>query len=153
LKLNESLVGTSRPGTSLLVTRSRLRLFAKATGNTNPIFVDVEAAQRAGHRDLPVPPTFYFSVDLEAPEPFGYLDKLGIDLRAVLHGSQEFEYHAQAWAGDGLASSSTVVDVYEKRGGELNFMVTDTKIVNQDDQLLVTMRNTLIVRRLAGVNV
>ncbi|MGE9809478.1 FAS1-like dehydratase domain-containing protein [Janibacter sp. G1551] len=28
---------------------------AKATGQQDPVFIDVEAAKQAGHRDLPVP--------------------------------------------------------------------------------------------------
>ena len=70
MALDRSLIGREAPGQSLLVTRSRLRAFARATGQTDPVYTDVGAARRAGHRDLPVPPTFYFSIDLEAPDPF-----------------------------------------------------------------------------------
>lgn len=151
--LDASLIGSTRPGGTLLITRSRLRLFAKATGQTDPVFVDLDAAKQAGHRDLPVPPTFYFGVDLEVPDSFGHLAALGVDLRAVLHGEQEFTYHQMAYAGDELSSSSVVTDVFEKKGGELQFMVTETAIVNvDDDAMVVTMRNTLVVRHLAGVN-
>ncbi|NYG59761.1 acyl dehydratase [Nocardioides daedukensis] len=149
--LTTDLIGTSRPGGTLLITRSRLRFFARATGQSDPVFIDEAAARRAGHRDLPVPPTFFFSVDLEAPDPFAYLDALGVDLRAVLHGEQEFVYHRTAHAGDELSSSTVVTDVYDKKGGELQFMVTETPIVDQDGKRVVTMRNTLVVRQLAGV--
>ena len=40
------------------VERGRLRFFAETIGLTDPVYFDVEAAKRAGHRDLPVPPTF-----------------------------------------------------------------------------------------------
>jgi acyl dehydratase len=144
------LVGTERPGGALLITRSRLRLFAKATGQTDPVFVELEAAQQAGHPDLPVPPTFFFAVDLEVPDSFAYLSEAGVDLRTVLHGEQEFEYHRIAHAGDELRSSSKVVDHYEKKGGELQFLVTEAPIVNQDGEQVATMRNTLVVRAMAG---
>ena len=150
--LDTSLVGTTRPGGTLLVTRSRLRLFAKATGQTDPVFVDLDAAKQAGHRDLPVPPTFYFGVDLEVPDSFAYLAEMGIDLSSVLHGEQEFTYHEMAYAGDELTSSSVVVDIFEKKGGALQFLVTDTPIVNADGTTIVTMRSTLVVRQLPEVN-
>jgi acyl dehydratase len=146
--LDRSLIGEERAGGTLLVTRSRLRLFAKATGQTDPIFVDLDAAQRAGHRDLPVPPTFFFGVDLEVPDPFDHLTAYGVDLRAVLHGEQEFAYHRLAYAGDELSSSSKVVDVYEKKGGALRFLVTELPVTDQDGTVVVTMRNTLVVRAL-----
>jgi acyl dehydratase len=153
MALGQDLIGTTRPGATLLVSRSRLRAFAKATGQTDPIYLDVAAAQAAGHRDLPVPPTFFFSVDLEVPDSFGHLAALGIDLRAVLHGEQGFVYHELAYAGDELTTSSTVVDVYEKRGGALQFLVTEVPVTNQDSRTVVTMRNTLVVRQLSGAGV
>jgi wyosine [tRNA(Phe)-imidazoG37] synthetase (radical SAM superfamily) len=54
--LDISTLRQERSGATLLVTRSRLRFFAKATGQTDLVYVDVEAAREAGHRDLPVPP-------------------------------------------------------------------------------------------------
>ncbi|MPY78402.1 MAG: hypothetical protein GEV04_07875, partial [Actinophytocola sp.] len=47
------------------IERGRLRFFAKAIGQKDPIYSDVDAARRAGHPDLPVPPTFFFSMELE----------------------------------------------------------------------------------------
>jgi len=145
------LVGTTRPGATLLVTRSRLRLFAKATGQTDPVYLDVDAARRAGHRDLPVPPTFFFGVDLEAPDSFGWLAEAGVNLRTVLHGEQAFTYHQMAYAGDELSTSSIIVDYYEKKGGALRFLVTETPVENQEGVTVMTMRNSLAVRQLAGV--
>jgi hypothetical protein len=76
------------PSFAVEVERGRLRFFAKSIGETDPVYTDVDAARRAGHRDLPVPPTFFFSLALEAPDPFGYLGALGVDLRSILHGEQ-----------------------------------------------------------------
>jgi acyl dehydratase len=152
MALSAGLVGTTRPGGTLLITRSRLQLFAKATGQTDPVYVDVEAARRAGHRDLPVPPTFFFGVDLEVPDSFAWLAEAGVDLRAVLHGEQAFAYHQMAYAGDELTTASTVVDYYEKKGGALQFIVTETPVTNQDGVTVVKMRNSLVVRQIAGVS-
>lgn len=151
MALDASLIGSTRPGGTLLVTRSRLRNFAKATGQTDPVFVDVDAAKQAGHRDLPVPPTFYFGVDLEMPDPFEHLAELGIDLRTVLHGEQEFVYHQVAHAGDELSSSSVVTDVFERKNGELQFLVTQNPVVNSEGTTVVTMRKTIVIRPAAGV--
>ncbi|WP_199435403.1 MaoC family dehydratase N-terminal domain-containing protein [Qaidamihabitans albus] len=148
--LSPSLIGTAREGASLLVTRSRLRLFAKSTGQQDPIFIDVDAARRASHSDLPVPPTFFFAVGLELPAPLDFLTDLGVDLAALLHGEQEFTYHRTAHAGDTLTSSPVITDVFEKKGGALMFLVTEAPVVDQDDVLVATMRETLVVRQLAG---
>jgi acyl dehydratase len=148
---DKAVIGATRGGGSLLVTRSRLRLFAKATGQTDPVFTNVGAARQAGHPDLPVPPTFFFSALMEVPDPFAYLVELGVDLRAVLHGEQAFTYHQMAYAGDELSTSATVVDVFAKKGGALQFMVTETLVANQDGATVATMVETLIERQLQEV--
>lgn len=43
---------------TLEVERGRLRFFAHTIGLTDPIYFDVDAARRAGHRDLVVPRPF-----------------------------------------------------------------------------------------------
>ena len=106
------------------VERGRLRFFAKTIGLTDPIYLDVDAARRAGHRDLPVPPTFLSnSLELELPDPLGWLAALGGDLTTTTHAEQAFTYHALAYAGDSLVLRRRIVDVYTKKGGALEFVV------------------------------
>ena len=92
MSIDRSFIGREFPPVSLLVTRSRLRNFAKATGQDEPVYTDVDVAKQAGYRDLPVPPTFFFGIELEAPDPFAFVTELGVDLRTVLHGEQKFAY-------------------------------------------------------------
>ncbi|MGW4565127.1 MaoC family dehydratase N-terminal domain-containing protein [Streptomyces sp. NPDC004561] len=127
------------------VERGRLRFFSKAIGETDPVYLDAAAASDDGHPDIPVPPTFFFSLSLEAPQPFGYLDELGVDLRRVLHGEQSFEYHALAYAGDRLTLQDRIVDVYAKRGGALEFVVKQTEITRAGAPV-ADLRSVLVVR-------
>lgn len=146
MALDSSLIGQQEPGQSLLLTRSRLRAFAKATGQSDPIYLDVDAARNAGHKDLPAPPTFLFGIDLEAPNPFAFIEGLGIDLRTVLHGEQQFTYKTTACAGDELSTATKVVDVYSKKGGLLDFLVRETTVTNQHGQIVAELHNTLAIQ-------
>ncbi|MQA62570.1 MAG: MaoC family dehydratase [Actinophytocola sp.] len=130
---------------TVTVERGRLRFFAKAIGESDAVYSDVTAAQRAGHPDLPVPPTFFFSLELERPDPFGYLDKLGIDLRRVLHGEQSFTYHSLAYAGDTLIVRPRIVDAFSKKGGAMEFLIKQTDIT-RDGELVAEATSTIIVR-------
>lgn len=127
------------------VERGRLRFFATSIGETDPVFTDLDAAAAAGHPDLPVPPTFFFSLELESPDPFGYLTQLGVDLRHVLHGEQSFDYHAMAYAGDRLILQPRIVDVISKKGGALEFIVKRTDIT-RGDELVAQASSTIVVR-------
>lgn len=121
--------------TEVDVERGRLRFFARAIGETDPIYTNVDAARQAGHRDLPVPPTFFFSLSLEAPEPFAYLDELGVDLRCILHGGQRFDYTDMAYAGDTVTLSERIIDVTSKRGGALELITKQTDVRRGEEQI------------------
>lgn len=150
MAIDRSVIGRELTGATLLITRSRLRAFAAAIGQTDPVYVDVEAALNAGHRDLPVPPTFYFAVDLEAPDPFILLSDLGVDLRTVLHGEQEFSYHHMAYAGDELTTSSRIVDVFDKKGGALEFIIRRTTVTNQDGVVVAELGSSTVVQNVSA---
>ncbi len=118
------------------VERGRLRFFARTIGLTDPIYHDVEAARRAGHRDLPVPLTFLGNaLELELPDPLGWLAQLGGDLTTTTHAEQAFTYHAMAYAGDSLVLERRIVDVYTKKGGALEFVVKQTDVKRSDETL------------------
>lgn len=131
--VDPSAIGTELPPTTLTVDEGRLRFFAKAIGDT----VD---------RELRVPPTFLFSIELENPNPFAWADQLGIDLRYVLHGEQAFTYHAPAYAGDVLTARPKITDVYSKKGGALNFIVKDTAVTKSDGTLVAELKSVIVVR-------
>lgn len=128
------------------VERNRLVLFAKATGQDDPIYLEVGAAQAAGFSDLPVPPTFLFSLGLERSNPLKIYQDMGIDLAKILHGTQSFEYHAPICAGDRITLRERITDIYEKKGGALEFMVLETTATNQDGDTVATAKNTLVIR-------
>lgn len=116
------------------VERGRLRFFAKATGQDDPIYSDVDAARQAGHPDLPVPPTFFFSLELEDPDAFSFLADLNINLGRILHGEQSFTYHSLAHAGETLVLKPRISDVYTKKGGALQFLVKHTEITRPNGE-------------------
>jgi hypothetical protein len=129
-----------------MIDSGRLKFFAKAIGETNPIITDLAAAKAAGYPALPVPPTFLFAIELDRPDPFDWVSGLGIDLRHVLHGEQRFVYHSQAHAGDVLTASPKIVDIYSKKGGALEFVVKDTAIVRPDGGVVADLKSVLVVR-------
>ncbi|MEO3781168.1 MaoC family dehydratase N-terminal domain-containing protein [Micromonospora sp. B11E3] len=130
---------------TVTVERGRLAFFAKAVGQTDPVYVDPDAAKAAGYPDLPVPLTYFFSLELESPDPFGYLTALGIDLRHVLHGEQSFTYYALVHAGDTVTLRPRIVDVVTKKGGALEFVIKRTDII-RDGMPVAEAVATVVVR-------
>lgn len=146
MPLDHAVIGTELPASTLTVDAGRLRFFAKAIGETNPVFTDDAAAKAAGHEALPVPPTFLFSIELENPDPFAWLAHLGIDLRTVLHGEQRFHYHSVAHAGDTLTARPRITDVYSKKGGALEFVVKQTDVTRVDGTAVAELTSVIVIR-------
>ncbi|HEX4247168.1 MAG TPA: MaoC family dehydratase N-terminal domain-containing protein [Pseudonocardia sp.] len=143
--LDPGIIGRRLGEHAVDVERGRLRIFAGSTAQTDPVYTDVGAAGRAGHRDLPVPPTFLFCLDLEGASAATMYRDLGIDTRTILHGEQEFAYHAMAYAGDRLHFTARIADVYAKKDGALQFLVR-TVDVDRDGEPIAQLRTTTVIR-------
>ena len=144
---DKSLIGHVTAQGSVEVEKGKLRFFAKATGQLDPIYSDESAAKDAGHTTLPVPPTFLMCLNSEIGNLVETLKVLQMDLGRILHAEQSFEYHQQAYAGDTLSFETSVSDVYEKKGGALVFVVQETRITNQKGEHIADMRCSLVERK------
>jgi acyl dehydratase len=140
-------IGHRIGATQFTVERGRLRFFAKAIGETDPVYTDLEAARAAGYADLPAPPTFLFSAELDSGSTFSMLEMLGIDIGKILHGEQSFSYRGNVVAGDSVTVQSTITDIYERKDGALQFVVKQSDVVNQRAETVARMRSVIVVRR------
>jgi len=123
-----------------------LKLFCKAIGETNPLYTDLAAAMAAGHRSLLAPPTYLFALKTAVIFPTEWISLVGMDadLGKLFHAEQGFTYHAPAYAGDRLTFVERLSDIYDKKGGALTFMVTETAVTNQDGHSIATLHYTQV---------
>jgi len=145
--IDHSHIGAETEEVSILVEQSQLKLFCQATGETNAVFWDAEAARAAGLDGVPTPPTY--AQTLLNLSPFRtnlVLDVMQVDLARMLHGEQAFEHHHPIRVGDILRLKQRVADIYDKKGGALEFIVLETVARNQDDVLCCTLKSVAVVR-------
>lgn len=128
------------------VELGRLKLFAAATGNTDPVYRDEASAREAGYPSIPLPPTYLFTLEMERDDPNDFLDLLGIDLGRILHGEQTFTYRKVACAGDRLTFQNRIEDIYAKKDGALQFVVVTTDVADSDGEHVAEMTKTIVVR-------
>ncbi len=144
--IDRAVIGLRTEPFAVEVEKGRLRLFAKAIGETDPIYFDEAVAQAAGFRSLPVPLTFLFCLEMERPDPYDWFDRLGIPLGRALHGGQSFEYYNGACAGDVLTFESEITDLYDKRDGALEFLVQNNDITDQRGDRVAKFTRTIVIR-------
>lgn len=144
--IDKKWIGHELPASVLPIERSRLQFFAKAIGETDPVYTDAAAARDAGYPDLPAPPTFLFAAELDSGGSDQLLTDLQIPLSKLLHGEQSFSYHRPACVGDTVTVRSTVSDIYDKKNGALEFVVKTSRATNQRDELVAELRTVIVCR-------
>jgi acyl dehydratase len=137
-------VGKQWPAVTYEVGAEKIREFADAIGAANPVHRDHDAAKSAGFRDLVAPPMFCVVYSARAMGPAILDPEVGINLAAMLHGSQEFEWDEPVCDGDVIETTATCVEIQEKGG--MGFYVFETISTNQDGKRTVKGTWTNIVR-------
>lgn len=144
--IDRKWIGHVSAPSELALDRGRLRFFAEAIGETDPVYTDVEAARAAGYPDLPAPPTFLFAAEMDSGAVMQTLAELAIPLERLLHGEQGFTYHKPACAGDVITVVSRIADIYDKKGGALEFVVKQAEARNQAGELVAELRTAFVCR-------
>ena len=130
--------------TTYAVGREKVREYANAVGETDPRHLDPEAARAAGFADVVAPPMFAAVYCAPAVGPAILDPEVGIDFARMVHGAQEFTWHAPVVAGDEITTEAAHAETSE-RGG-LKFFVFTTRSHNQRGELVCEGRWTNIVR-------
>jgi acyl dehydratase len=140
------------------VEASHIMMFARAIGDTSPVYHDTAAAKQSEVGAIIPPPTFAQAVaqfDPEyrlRPKPdekwFGSgKTASGVEGKPAssggLHAEQHYEYHSPVHAGDVLTAETMPGKTWEresKRAGKLTFRERITEYRNQKGELVITAR-------------
>ncbi len=144
MPVDDSAKGKTYPPFEYEVGKEKIREYAEAVGEDDPVYFDREAAKAAGFRDLVAPPMF--AVVYSSPAVAnGLVDpEVGIDFPMMVHGGQEFVWGEPVCAGDVIETEARVKEVYQKGGNA--FYVFESVSANQDGHEVVRGSWTNIVR-------
>ena len=144
MAIETKAVGKEWEPVTFEVEGERISQYADAVGEEEDFFRDAEAAKAAGFRGQVAPPMFavVYSAPVMGP---AFLDPdVGINLPAMVHGGQEFEWGEPVVAGDVITTTARCEEIYEKDGK--GFYVFETVSTNQDGAETVRAKWTNIVR-------
>jgi len=145
MALNPEFIGRTYPaGPSYLVGREKIREFARAVGDSNPAYLDPEAARALGYADVIAPPTFAIVLSLDAANAALFDPELGLDYSRVVHGEQSFAYTRPICAGDELIVTTVIENIRSMAG---NDMITTKGIITTVDGDPVATATSMLVSR------
>ncbi|MFJ8084972.1 MaoC family dehydratase N-terminal domain-containing protein [Streptomyces sp. NPDC096205] len=145
MALDQSFVGRTYPPTEPYeVGREKIREFAEAIGDTNPVYTDPEAAKALGHADVIAPPTFVFAISFKAAQEVVHDPQLGLDYSRVVHGDQKFAYARPVRAGDRLTVTSTIEAIKSMAGNDI--LDVRGEVYDEAGEHVVTAWTKLVAR-------
>jgi acyl dehydratase len=144
MPVDTKAVGKTQPPVVYAVGREKIKEYAHAVGETNPVHLDHEAARAAGYADVVAPPMFAVVYSAPAMGPAILDPEVGINLPMMVHGGQEFVWGRPVVAGDEITTTASVKDIYEKDGR--GYYIFQSVSKNQDGETVATGTFTNIVR-------
>jgi acyl dehydratase len=144
MAINAAAIGKTYTPSTYAVGREKIREYAYAVGETNPLHLDPDAAREAGYADVVAPPMFAVVYAGRAVGPALLDPEVGLDFARMVHGGQEFRWGPLVVAGDEITTAATVKDIAE-RGG-MGFYVFETESTNERGETVCTGLWTNIVR-------
>jgi acyl dehydratase len=139
MTLNKALVGKEYGEVPFEVERERIVQFADAIGDPDPRYRSEEPI---------APPTFPTVMQIATGGQIVLDPELGLDYTRVVHGEQEYVVERPLRAGDKLTATPRIADIYAK--GPNEFLVTETIVRDENGDVVVTGRSTLISRGTAS---
>jgi acyl dehydratase len=115
--VDPSLAGRVYPPQPYEVSREKIREFADAIGDADPLYRDPKAATERGYLDVIAPPTFAMLPVLRGFDQL--VAELGVTYAQVIHVNQRFVHARPIRAGDQLLTTTTLESVRSAAGNVL----------------------------------
>jgi acyl dehydratase len=144
MPVNAKAVGKTYEPVLYAVGREKIREYARAVGESNPVYLDVEAAHAAGYADLVAPPMFAVVYGAPAVGPLIFDPEIELNFAMMVHGGQEFQWGPPVVAGDEISTTARVKDISERDGR--GFYVFESISTNQRGEQVCRGTWTNIVR-------
>jgi acyl dehydratase len=149
MPVDQSYVGRVYPPTRPYeVGREKIREFAEAINDPNPVYRDPAAAQALGYADVIAPPTFAIVLTLPAGGQVIRDPDFGIDYSRVVHGEQRFVHHRPVVAGDVLQVVVTVDAIRAAAGNDI--VNTRADVMTVEGEQVLTAHSVIVARGTAA---
>jgi acyl dehydratase len=126
------------------ITREMIRDFCEATGDTNPLYLDEDAAARGRWGGIVAPPSFAIAFRTQRH----FLDVLPNFKRLGFDAGKDVEFIEPIRPGDHITLSAAIKEIYEKTGrsGSMVFIVVRSTLRNQGGKVLAHIDHRFMSR-------
>ena len=142
--IDHKFIGKEYPATEYEIGREKMKEYASAVQDTNPLYHDREAGKNSKYGDNIAPPNFAAVYNLMGCAQMFFDPDLGLNMAMLVHGEQEFEFIKPVKPGDVITTNGKIEDISEKGNNDL--VVYEGRSVNQDGEVVTIGRATFVIR-------
>lgn len=143
-ELSKDIIGRKLDEFTVEVERGKIREFCQAIGETNPIYLDPEAAKAEGFADTPIPPTFQTSFMFWGyPKFWTDMEEMGIDVKRLLHMKEEYTYHKPIYPGMKITIKGEVKDV---KTGKMDMVTFQNLFYDEKGEVCIEAEMGIVIR-------
>ena len=141
--LDENAVGKEYSPFTFEIDRSKIKELCLAIGDNNPIFFDKDIAKKEGYKDIPAPLTFASLMNFWGyPEIWDRMKEIGVDVKRLLHASEEYEYFEPIYPRDKITGSVSVESV---RSSDAMDIATFKTTFTRDNKIVLIAKMKIVV--------
>lgn len=134
-------IGNRSSKVTNVIEKGAVLKFAKAIGETHPMYIDENYAKNSSISNLLVPATFPVTLD------YGTIPGLTLPSVGLIHGEQSFHYHRPLVVGDVVECYREVKDYMEKeaKSGTLGMLTFTDYGEDEQDELIFENERVIIL--------
>lgn len=144
-ELDINLIGKQLKTFQYEVSKEKIKEFARAIHEDNPIYFCEDTAKKNGYAAIPAPLTFPTCISFWGyPGFLQEVGKLGVDIKRLLHLKENYEYINPIYAGMTVACQVSISDVKVGKMNMMSFLIKMTE--KETDKHLVDAVMTIVLR-------
>jgi acyl dehydratase len=116
MPVNADAIGKRYEPVTYAVRREKVREYAAAVGETNPLYYELAAARAAGYADVVAPPMFAVVYAGRAVIPAIFDPEVAINFPMLVHAAQEFRWGPLVVAADEITTVATIREIADRQG-------------------------------------
>ncbi len=144
MAIDTKFIGREYPPVTYVVGQEKIKEYAMAIGDSNPLYQDSGFAKKSSHGCIIAPPMFVVVFANDAMNNLFNDKEVNINFAKLLHGEQEFTFHKVVKANDTIKTSAKIKNIFQK--GTNDFIELETKSYNNHNEFVVEGLWTFVIR-------
>lgn len=143
--IDKRFIGKQYPPSIYEVGREKIREYARAVGDENPLYLDADSGKQSKYGDMIAPPLFACVCLMPVFNAFTQDKEIFDDNCKGVHGAQSFKFFEVIRPGDILRTQGKIVDIYCRK--YMDFINIEMVITNQRGSNVAVGQSTIVLWR------